>query len=297
MLTETKIIAALADPARNLFGQHGPRCYWCSGMGYMLKAPAVPHWMPPTKATSRCACGGSGLDHESLRRDEFQSVVEKLARMEKDNIRLARRIRDLEQPGTSNIGHRRVRNSRQYWSELIAWATADGTAVANTTTEAIVFPNVTIPANYMQDGRALTLVASGRWSNVVTAVPTLTFALRWGGVAGTIFCQSGAITTPATATTNAIWRLQVEIQTRSNGATGTLFAIGHVTLFEDAAPVFGTVTNYGVDSPMGSAGVATPAAVTLDLSADTALSLTADWSAANGSNTMTGHIYLLKSEN
>ena len=43
--------------------------------------------------------------------------------------------------------------SRQYWSETLSWATADGTAVNTTTTETIIFPNVTIPANYMQDGR------------------------------------------------------------------------------------------------------------------------------------------------
>jgi len=59
--------------------------------------------------------------------------------------------------------------SRQAWNETLAWATADGTAVHTTTTETILFPNVTIPANYMQDGRALRLlgiVGPGRPSAV-----------------------------------------------------------------------------------------------------------------------------------
>jgi hypothetical protein len=170
-------------------------------------------------------------------------------------------------------------------------------AVANTTTEAILFPNVTIPANYMADGRVLRLTARGRWSNVVTAVPTLTFALRWGGVSGTLLATSPAIVTPAAATTNAVWELEVEIQTRLNGSTGTLFVIGRVIMYEDAAATFGTVTNYGVAQPICSGGAATPAAVTADLTADIALSLTADWSAANAANTVQGHNYFLESLN
>lgn len=187
--------------------------------------------------------------------------------------------------------------SKQLWSEPLAWATADGAAVANTTTETIVFPNVTLAANYMQDGRFLRLRAAGRWSNVVTAVPTVTWRIRWGGVGGTVLAASGAITTPATATTNALWDMVATIQTRANGATGSLFCILKILMCEDAAPTFGTVTNYGVVSLGGSAGVATPAAVTVDLTADTALSFTAQWSAASVSNTLQGHLYDIETKN
>lgn len=184
--------------------------------------------------------------------------------------------------------------SRQFWAEALAWATADGTAIANTTTEAIIFPNITIPANYMQDGRVLRVTAFGRYS--VTGTPTLVFALRWGGVSGTVIAQTGTITA-GSGVTAAQWNLNAIIQTRSNGATGTVFVQGEVTLHEDAAAVAGTVTNYGMANPMASAGVATPAAVTVDLTADTALSITADWSAASASNTLTGHIYLVEGLN
>src|SRR3972149_1536144 len=110
--------------------------------------------------------------------------------------------------------------SRQYWSEALSWATADGTAVNTTTTETIIFPNVTIPANYMQDGRVLRLTARGRWST--SSNGTLTWALRWGGGSGTVIS-----TTPASVmavNTNAQWKMEVTLQTRSNGATGTIFA-------------------------------------------------------------------------
>lgn len=273
-----------SGPAHNLFGDLGPRCEPCSGLGHVLALnPGA-----TVRATSRCACKGTGVDRDAVRQSEFDALTRRIQELERLFI---------ERHRVTSRKPREPRNSRQFWQELIAWATADGTAVANTTTEAIIFPNVTIPANYMQDGRILRAVLRGRWSNVVTAVPSVTWAVRWGGVSGTVIAQSGAIVTPATATTNAMWKIFIEIVTRLNGATGALFAMGNVTMYEDAAPTFGTVANYGVDSPMGSAGVATPAAVTCDLTADTALSFTADWSAANAANTLQGHNYLLESLN
>ena len=187
--------------------------------------------------------------------------------------------------------------SRQFWSECLAWATADGTAVNTTTTETIIFPNVTIPANYMQDGRVLRLTAYGRWSSLTATSPTYTWAVRWGGVSGTVLSQSGAIVASTTATTNGQWKMDHILQTRSNGATGTIFNQGEVYMYNNTVATFGTVTNYGLVQPMGSAGISTPAAVTVDLTADTALSITIDFSASNAANAVTGHIYIIESLN
>lgn len=184
--------------------------------------------------------------------------------------------------------------SRQFFEETLAWATADGTAIANSTTETIIFPNVTIPSNMMSDGRILRLTLFGRHST--TGTPTLTFRVRWGGVAGTVLCASGAMVT-GSAVTAAMWRMEVLIQTRTNGATGTLFANGVVEVHEDATSTVGSATNAPAIDLMGSAGVATPAAATVDLTADTALSVTAQWGTASASNTLTGHQYILESLN
>lgn len=184
--------------------------------------------------------------------------------------------------------------SRQFWEESLAWATVDGTAIHTTTTETIIFPNVTIPGNYMQDGRILKLTAFGRHST--TGTPTLTFAVRWGGVSGTIIAQSGALTC-GSGVTAAPWKLEVIIQVRSNGATGTVFAMGEVLCWDDAVGSTGSATNAPGIAAIGSAGAATPAAVAVDLTADTALSLTADWSANSASNTLTGHIYTIEALN
>lgn len=183
---------------------------------------------------------------------------------------------------------------RQTWQGIIAAAVADGTAIANTTTETIIMPNVTIKANELADGACLRLTLYGRYG--VTGTPTLTFAVRWGGVGGTIIAQTGAIVCGSGVTAGQ-FKLEALIQTRTNGATGSVFCMGDVTLHEDAVATAGTVTNYGMVNPMASAGVATPAAVTVDLTADTALSVTADWSAASASNTLTGHVYVVESLN
>lgn len=176
--------------------------------------------------------------------------------------------------------------SRQFWNEALFWATADGTAVANTTTESLIFPGVTVPANYMQDGRVLRIRAFGRLSNTGSA--TIIFALRWGGVAGTLLAQSEAIT-PGTAVTNVCWSLEALIQTRANGSSGSLFVMADVNISLTASTVF--------SQTFGVSGFDAPAAVTVDLTADAALALTADWSAAAAGNTLTGHLYLGESLN
>ena len=190
--------------------------------------------------------------------------------------------------------------SRQFWEESLFWATADGATITNTATETIVFPNITIPANYMQDGRALKLFAAGRYA--ATGSATVIFALRWGGVAGTMIAQSAAIVTTGTigsanAATGAPWDLDLVVQTRSNGSAGTVFGMGAVTIYNGIAPTMGTVANYGVRASMNSTGLITPLVATVDLTADTALSLTCKWSAGSTSNATIGHLYTGKSLN
>ena len=176
--------------------------------------------------------------------------------------------------------------SRQFWSEALFWATADGTAVANTTTETIIFPDVTIPANYMADGRVLRLRAFGKLST--TATPTIIFAIRWGGVAGTLLATTEAITC-ASGAANTAWSIEAIIQTRANGSAGSLFVMGDAMVNLTAS----TQTS----GAFGVSGFDAPAAVTADLSTDKALSITADWSAASASNTLTGHLYIGESLN
>lgn len=170
--------------------------------------------------------------------------------------------------------------STQRFIEPLWWETADGTAVANTTTETIIFPNKTIQGSYLHGERCLMIKAAGRYST--TGSPTGVWALRWGGVGGTVIATTEALTL-GTAQTNLNWWLEAMIQTRSNGATGTVLVMGTVHAMLTTTTV--------LDHVFSVSGGDAPAATTVDLTADTALSLTFDWSAASASNTLTGHLY------
>lgn len=191
--------------------------------------------------------------------------------------------------------------SRQFWMEALAWATASGTAVANSVTETILFPNITIPANYMQDGRNLRIMQFGGYGT--TATPTIIFTIRWGGVAGTVMAKSSTVTTTSGtgggASMTSLWELVALLSTRLNGSSGTVMSNGHVILHTAAAATAGTVANYGLVMPLvsGSTGGTTPAVATLDLTADTALSVTVTWSASAAANSIQGHQYVLESLN
>jgi hypothetical protein len=191
--------------------------------------------------------------------------------------------------------------SRQFWNETLAWATASGSAVANTTTETILFPNIVVPANYMQDGRCLRGRGFGAYGT--TSTPSLIFSLRWGGVSGTVIAKSATnVTTSGVgggASMTAMWEFEFIIQTRSNGAVGTLMANGSTILYTSTLLTAGTVTNYGQPSPLasGSTGGTTPVAVTCDLTTDTSLSFTATWGTPSASNSIQGLQYTLESLN
>ena len=84
--------------------------------------------------------------------------------------------------------------SRQFWKEMLAWATASGTSINTSVAETIIFPNVTIPANYLADGRTIRLKVYGSHSTLGSGTVTCIFEVRWGGVTGTLICKSGTIT-------------------------------------------------------------------------------------------------------
>lgn len=278
---ELAMASALNDRARNLYGRYGPRHELCSGLGQIFHLP-YPGGRS-TKSPSKCACHGSGVDVELLMRRQISDMVQRMEALERKELERARRragSADWIKKGPNG------KASRQMWEELLSWATADATAVANTTDETILFPNIVIPANYLQDGRVLRGTATGKLST--TGTPTITFAIRWGGVAGTLLATTEPITN-GSGVSNVNWRVEYEIQTRTNGASGTLLVAGKAFVHTAAATV---VTNI-----FGVSGFDAPAQVTADLTADTSLSLTADWAVASSSNTATGMLYLLESLN
>lgn len=176
--------------------------------------------------------------------------------------------------------------SRQTWSEAVAWQTASGTAVANTTTETALAA-LTIPANYMSDGRLLRVKAYGKLST--TGTPTIKFGLRWGAaVSGVLLAETEAITN-GSGVTSVNWSVEAMVQVRTNGSAGTALVMGDARLHTSATAV--SVNVFGVS------GYDAPATAACNFTADTALSFVGTWSAASASNTATCEIFSIESLN
>ncbi len=185
--------------------------------------------------------------------------------------------------------------SRQYWNECIDWADGSGSAIANTTTETAIFTAPTIPANYMKDGRTLLLRARGQYST--TGTPSLTFRVRWGAaVSGTLIATSGAIT-GGSGVTAAMWEVEVLMTVRSNGASGTVMALGKALLGSGTAPTVGSATGAPGIALMSAGGITVPATSTCALATATALTLSAAWGTGDPANTLTGLVYTLNALN
>jgi hypothetical protein len=192
--------------------------------------------------------------------------------------------------------------SRQFWEELLATAVASGGAIATSTTETILFPNVVIPGNYMQDGRCIKVTAFGAYGTT-TGSNTMRMRLRWGGVAGVALADSGAAVLTASsgggASMTAIWSLEAIIQVRSNGSAGTAMTNGNIVFYSATVPTGGTLANYGMSAQLvsGATGGSTPVVATVDFTADTALSLTATWGTSNAANSIQGIQYTIEALN
>lgn len=183
--------------------------------------------------------------------------------------------------------------SRQYWVESIWHNTESGVAVANTAAETILFPVITIPAHFLRDGRHLRLTAMGQYST--TATPTIILSIRLGGVAGTLICKTALCTLPTI--TAGLWRVEVILGVRSNGATGTVMGNGVAYLFAGVAGTVASATGEGLVTPLTNGGVLTPAVATVDFTANQDLVVTATWGAASASNTATGLNLIVEATN
>lgn len=155
-------------------------------------------------------------------------------------------------------------------------------------------PDKTIPAFYMVEGRKLSGIVRFKYSNVVTTPGSITFRVRWGGLAGTILAQTSAIPLNIIAQTDIMGKMMFDIDCRVRGlvAVGSLLCMGDVNLAMQVAASNG-FTNF-----MGSAGgltTNTPAAVLVTTVVDTLLSVTYQSTVATGS--MTGMLYTLNLPN
>jgi hypothetical protein len=172
------------------------------------------------------------------------------------------------------------RGSGNTWEESIYSTVVDGTAITNTTTETIMVPDFTIPGGYMTTGKVLKYLLWGRVSTVVTTPGTITFRLRWGGVAGVAVIASKAQRPKTTVSTNMAGWLEMFVICRSSGVTGTMLGMGQCQLSNTIGDAQAATEQAWPDAP---------ATATTDTTIDKLLSPTIQFSVATATTSWTTH--------
>lgn len=183
-----------------------------------------------------------------------------------------------------------------YQSTLVE-GQADGTAVANSTTETTLLPPVAkifLPSGYINRvGKSFFVRAGGRISNIVTTPGTLTLKFKLGPTANIAVATSQAFQLNAVAKTNVAWSLELHMLVRSIGAStsATIFPTG---IWTSESNVGSAVPASG--SPGGAIWqTATPVVGTgFDSSVANQIDLTATFSIANAGNTIQLHTFALE---
>lgn len=148
------------------------------------------------------------------------------------------------------------------------------TTVVNTTTETAV-ATLTIPAGDAVAGSVWEITAWGGAS--VTGTPTMTWRSRIGGVAGTAMASSGA-RTASSGVVGHSWRVVLDVVCLATGASGSFF--GQQVTWEALSVAGGApyVPAVVLDGTVP---------VTADSTVAESLVVTAQWSAASASNSLT----------
>jgi hypothetical protein len=201
-------------------------------------------------------------------------------------------VLDLLERGRREAGPFEHRASMQSWNELIYATIADGQQVLNTVTETIMVPDFTLPANYLYPGRVLRYTILGDVSTVITTPGTINFALRYGGVAGTVLANSGAFAPdPTAASTNQTCMVEFWTVCRATGAAAASYTIGRAIWGDyDDASATTIVGNLNMTMIPATA----PAAVNINTTTANALSPTVKFSVATATTQFTAHIATLE---
>ncbi|MFE7624617.1 glycosyl hydrolase family 28-related protein [Streptomyces sp. NPDC057509] len=140
--------------------------------------------------------------------------------------------------------------------------------VANSTTETIV-ASWSIPAGDAADFASYRFTAQGVASS--TGTPTLTVRVRLGGVSGAVIAAFSAVTT-SSGISGRGWRVDGSLLAVAPGSSSATWA-GGATLTHHLSSTTGAVQNELTDGT-----------ITRDSTSSQALVVTAQWSAANASN-------------
>jgi hypothetical protein len=188
----------------------------------------------------------------------------------------------------------------QSWQSVLITQQVDGPTVANSTVEATLVAaqaRYNLPANaFTYAGQALRFRAMGRVSNIVTTPGTLTFRIRFGGVAaGAIVANSGALALNTAAKTNVTWILDWDLNLR--GAPGTAASMMFSGQWQSESVIGSPAAGAGGASSHIFPASAPAVGATFDSTVSQVIDLSAQWSVANAGNSIQMHTYKLESLN
>jgi hypothetical protein len=165
----------------------------------------------------------------------------------------------------------------QTWEALLGNVPAVGAgsalASSSSATDISPAPQVTINGGQLYLGQRIRLIGYGIFST--TGTPNLTLGGYYGGVAGTALATTGTVATGNNAASWP-WRLQLEIEVRTLGTSGTLWCNGIVYLG----------TSLTAMTPLWIPNSQTQP-ITVNTTTANALTIGATWGTPSSSNTIT----------
>lgn len=152
--------------------------------------------------------------------------------------------------------------------------TADS-ATQTSTTEAIISPQLPIPAGFPLIGSTFEIefATSCAQGAVAQTTPGIVYRLRWGGLTGTIICTANAVITPATTLAATPGQVRAVLTVRTLGGTGT--AKGYIEVVDPR--IVREATTGGIYVRTGKSG----AAVTINTTTANILCVTSQGTAAD----------------
>jgi hypothetical protein len=165
---------------------------------------------------------------------------------------------------------------------------ADAVTLSASVTETVISSDslFTLSPNFFAaPGKQVWFRCMGKVSNVVTTPGTITFRLRYGGIAGTILANSGAIAFNSVAATDNMWYVETWLEALATGPSATaltLLTYGECWLANTAGAA-ADIRN----SSMPPGGTALANVASLDGTTGKALSLTAQFSVSTAGTAIT----------
>lgn len=182
------------------------------------------------------------------------------------------------QAGTGQLFGGSLRSLSSLTAPLTSKSLTSIITVDNTATETeITGLTMTLPANFLKAG---TTIKGEMWGQIDTpgaGVPSATIKVYYGGTAGTVLLNTGAVT-HSVSLADSLVRMEFLLTCISTGATGTMEAQGMISWGSNTAPA-----NRGLGT--AATGATNDSTITIDTTASKDITVSFTWGSAVAGST------------